>query len=160
MSAHISYCFLNELVQVFVPLLNILDIIKRQWLLKSTEHFSYPRSAAAIFGILPNPQFCQYAQIWQITSAQAIFKILPYRNLNYKAQKFAMVLSSLNIHGINGSRRTLVFFRKQDRWHYSSVTVLELMLYMKSEGRLFKSQWGSTFTQLQCCFQANGTCWY
>ena len=27
---------------------------------------------------------------------------IPYRNLNYKAQKFAMVLSSLDIHGING----------------------------------------------------------
>ena len=35
---------------------------------------------------------------------------LPYRTLNYKAQKFAMVLSSLDIHGINGSRTTLVFF--------------------------------------------------
>ena len=34
---------------------------------------------------------------------------IPYRNLKYKAQKFAMVLSSLEIHGINGLRRTLLF---------------------------------------------------
>ena len=37
-------------------------------------------------------------------------KRVPYRNLSYKALKFAMVLASLDIHGINGSRRTLVFF--------------------------------------------------
>ena len=33
-----------------------------------------------------------------------------YRILNYKVQNFAMVLSSLDIHRINGSRMTLVFF--------------------------------------------------
>ena len=42
------------------------------------------------------------------------FIIMSYRTLNYKAQKFAMVLSSLDIHGINGSRKTLVFFAHQD----------------------------------------------
>ena len=40
--------------------------------------------------------------------------IIPYRTLNYKAQKFAMVLSSLDIHGIIGLRRTLVFFTHWD----------------------------------------------
>ena len=35
---------------------------------------------------------------------------VPYRNLNYKAYKFAMVLSSLDIHELNVSRMTLVFF--------------------------------------------------
>ena len=40
--------------------------------------------------------------------------IIPYRTLNYKAQKFAMVLSSLDIHRINGSGRTLVFFAHRD----------------------------------------------
>ena len=35
---------------------------------------------------------------------------LPYRNLNYKAWKFTMVLSSLDIHGLNVSRMTKYFF--------------------------------------------------
>ena len=35
---------------------------------------------------------------------------IPYRNLNYKAQKSAMVLCSLDIHRINGLQRILVFF--------------------------------------------------
>ena len=35
-----------------------------------------------------------------------VVRPIPYRNLNYKAQKFAMVLSSLDIHGLNVSRST------------------------------------------------------
>ena len=34
---------------------------------------------------------------------------IPYKNLKYKAQKFAMVSSSLQIDGINGSQKTLLF---------------------------------------------------
>ena len=42
---------------------------------------------------------------WGVTLPKYYWYIhIPYRNLNYNAQKFAMVLSSLNIHGINGSR--------------------------------------------------------
>ena len=37
---------------------------------------------------------------------------IPYRNLNYKAQKFTMVLSSLDIYRINGSGSTLGFLGK------------------------------------------------
>ena len=37
-----------------------------------------------------------------------MYNQLPYRNLNYKAQKFAMVLSSLDIHGLNDSQTSYV----------------------------------------------------
>ena len=42
--------------------------------------------------------------------SEVIIVIIPYRNLHYKAYKFAMVLSSLDIHGLNVSRTALVFF--------------------------------------------------
>ena len=84
---------------------------------------------------------------------------LPYRNLNYKAQKFAMVLSSLAIHGINGLRTTLVIFGK---WAGGSIAQLfsgRMEFDSKSEGRWLKSQLGDNLSFLQCCFQANSTCW-
>ena len=33
--------------------------------------------------------------------AKSLAQFIPYRNLNYKAQKFTMVSSSLDIHKIN-----------------------------------------------------------
>ena len=82
---------------------------------------------------------------------------LSYRNLNYKAQKFAMVLTSLDIHRINGSQTTLVFFCPVTSWFHSSAIVC----WTRSWARNLKveSQWGSTLSHLQCCFQAISTHW-
>lgn len=76
----------------------------------------------------------------QCCSVQRVFNNpIPYRN--YKAQKFAMVLSSLDIHGINGSRTTLVFLGLMNRQLYSSF--VERRTLKRDVGGLNPS-WGST----------------
>ena len=85
------------------------------------------------------------------------FYFLHYRTLNYKAQKFAMVLSSLDIHRINGSLTTLVFFCPVTSWLYSSAIVC--WTWNCAWNPKVEFQWGSTLSHLRCCFQAISTHW-
>ena len=82
---------------------------------------------------------------------------ISFTNLNYEAQKFTMVSFSLDIHGTNGLRTTLVFLWHRNWWLYSSHRASDY----KSEIWWFESQLGNTHSvsHLQCCFQANSTCW-
>ena len=77
----------------------------------------------------------------------------PYRNFNYKAQKVAMVLSFLDIHGIIGSRTTLVIFSDRKCWLYSSV--MECRIWCRLVVRVTDVE---HFTHLQCCFQGLNFC--
>ena len=68
---------------------------------------------------------------WSMVTEHALMyttPILPYRNLSYKAQKFAMVLSSLDIHGLNGSQTTLVLFGQENSQLHSSVIERQIVI--------------------------------
>ena len=78
-------------------------------------------------GMMPNAanQVCLMTKRYLVTEAffvygKGVATQIPYRNLNYKAIKFAMVLSSLDIQGRNVSQRSLVFLLQEISWLNSS----------------------------------------
>ena len=80
---------------------------------------------------------------------------IPYRNLNYKALKFAMVLSSLDIQELNVPRRSLVFMLQGISWLNSSS--IECRTRWRSCNLVVAGSHLSQralFSLLQCCFQA------
>ena len=80
------------------------------------------------------------------------------QELELQGTKFAMVSSSLNIHRINKQfAKDLSIFQASEQVALQrSHRVSDWKLVMK--GWWFELQRWSTYTQLQCCFQANSTC--
>ena len=115
-----------------MSLRNQIHSMLQQWHVCNTFHF------------LPNT--LKYAEISRrndnaeiVATAGISIPCHRNRNLNYKGQKFAMMLSSLDIHKINGWRISLVFF-----WAVEQVPLW--LSYgssdLKSEGWRFGSQLG------------------
>ena len=113
-------------------------------------------------GMMPNAanQVCLMTKRYLVTEAffvygKGVATQIPYRNLNYKALKFAMVLSSLNIQELNVSRRSLVFMLQGISWLNSSS--IECRTRWRSCNLVVAGSHLSQralFSLLQCCFQA------